>query len=206
MRTIVLICAILFGLALLLRYSIFGFGYGPIVTGDHYDRPVALHRMALPAKRLPLGCEVESQERAGYRIITAAEEKANELLRFELPSTGVSNLLVADYRYQDEHFVLVALQYQSNGEAKAVRRAFVAQDNVALVLVGPETGPARRALEQAFLDHLREEKILRRKVEKMKTAGNATLCFVMDLLVGAFFFVLCLFLAKYFLIVKNVEH
>lgn len=72
----------------------------------------------------------------------------------------------------------------------------------AVVVAPPDLG---RLYVDALKAHLAKAKKKRTSLAKLSTIGNVTLKFLMDLLVGSFFFVLALFLVKYFFIMKNLE-
>ncbi len=195
MKPVLAICFCLLVFSVWLRYSIFGFGYGPIVTAKSYDKPVKIERLVLPKEKLPAGVFKEEVKR-----LDKDEDKRRVLQRYELKNLSCKTLIVALFRGQGESHAQLILDFATKAEAEKVTPVIRVQDTRAIVLHGMS-----KTLAEAIGKHADEEKKLRTKVLKLRTAGNASFCFFMDLLVGAFFFVLALFLAKYFLIVRNLE-
>lgn len=203
-RTVILVSALLLVAATVLRAYIFGWGYGPLVTASSYDRPVPLHRFALTKDETPEGFTGPSGLPTRGDVLTG--DAADQALRTAGVASPVrpAGVIVVPYAGPGGRHLLVALRFPRPEDAGAVAGALTVQDTTALVLVTPP-GAADTALAQALRRAAETRKRDRVKLEKLRTAGNATLCFLMDLLVGAFFFILALFLAKYFLILRVVE-
>ena len=198
MKPVLIICAILLVFSVWLRYSIFGFGYGPIVTAKSYDKPVKLKRLILPKEKVPSGFFKDE-----VKVLEKDDEKKRVLTRYKLSQRNTKKIVVALYRSNNQTFTQLVIDFDNEDTAQSFVPKLRVQDTRAIVLTKPSELGA--PLEKAILEHVDEEKRLRVKVAKLRTAGNASFCFLMDLLVGAFFFVLALFLAKYFLIVRNLE-
>ena len=198
MKPVLIICAILLVFSVWLRYSIFGFGYGPIVTAKSYDKPVKLQRLILPKEKVPAGFFKDE-----VKVLEKDDEKKRVLTRYKLSQRNTKKIAIALYRSNNQTFAQLVIDFDNEDTAQSFVPKLRVQDTRAIVLTKPSELGA--PLEKAILEHVDEEKRLRVKVAKLRTAGNASFCFLMDLLVGAFFFVLALFLAKYFLIVRNLE-
>ena len=199
MKPVLIICAILLVFSVWLRYSIFGFGYGPIVTAKSYDKPVKLERLILPKEKLPSGFFKDE-----VKVLEKDEDMKRVLTRYKLSQRSTKKIVVALYRSNNQTFAQLVIDFDKEDEASSFVPKLRVQDTRAIVLTSPSAQHGA-PLEKAIIEHVDEEKRLRVKVAKLRTAGNASFCFLMDLLVGAFFFVLALFLAKYFLIVRNLE-
>ena len=199
MKPVLIICAVLLVFSVWLRYSIFGFGYGPVVTAKSYDKPVKLQRLILPKDALPPGYFFEET-----KVFKQPAEQQEVLKRYELSSRKCKEIIVGIFKGENQTFAQLVIDFATEDEAKSYVPHLRIQDTRAIILARPSAqlgGP----LERAIGKHIDKEKKLRMKIAKLRTAGNASFCFLMDLLVGAFFFVLALFLAKYFLIVRNLE-
>jgi len=198
-RSVLVVCAMILLFAVGLRYSIFGFGYGPLVTARDYDKPVPLLRLAPQPDILPAGFEA-----APPCLVTDSARVANVLTAHSLDVPGALAVVTVDYRRGSQGCTLVIVECPTVAAATAVPSSLFTQDTRVVVIVGA-TGAPYDELVAVVRRHAAEEKRLRVKVAKLRTAGNASFCFLMDLLVGALLFVLALFLAKYFLIIRRVE-
>ncbi len=206
------IVALLLAVAAFARYQIFRL-HEKEIAPDFYQRKMKLEDFCFPEGQLPQGFRLSArlpgaQENPGLLEPSAAAALSTPQLALPFP-TRISACRAASYESTiGDRVTLVACEYgpETTGTAEAPEPppGFFKDGRFLVTAVG--SAPAQR---DAFLNGLSARvdqlKKLSLKVNKLKTIGNVLLKLFMDLLVGAFVFILLLFLTKYFLIMKTVE-
>ncbi|MBI2945321.1 MAG: hypothetical protein HYY25_14095 [Candidatus Wallbacteria bacterium] len=201
-------CCLLLALAAGARFWIFRL-QDKEISPEYYQRKMRLEDFALPETAAPQGFRMPPNLSGGFE--NPSELKPSELARavkavpaFPAPSKIVAAHAAAYASALGDEVVLVACQYGGAADAPAAPAGFQ-RHGVFLVTAVSSTPLLRDSFMNALSEHLTKLKADSVKLNKVKTIGNVLLKLFMDILVGAFAFILALFLAKYFLILKRVE-
>lgn len=207
------IVALLLALAAFARYQVFRL-HEKEIAPDFYQRKMRLEDFCFPEGQIPQGFRLAAklpgaEENPGALEASAAAALATPRLALPFPNR-IAACRAASYESTiGDRVTLVACEYgpETTGPAEAPEPppGFLKDGRFLVTTVG--SAPAQR---EAFLNGLSARidqlKKVSLKVNKLKTIGNVILKLFMDLLVGAFVFILLLFLTKYFLIIKTVEN
>lgn len=205
-----LFATLVFAAVAFARYKIFELDEKP--TSKLYEKPVWLKTLLISKDAIPANYSRTSADDASTVKLEGAHVQVPSLASVNLPQpTEIKELLIQSYVSSSGHKVNVVTARYPGREALAR-------------LLRPEHKPPRyhvidhcltwfdaddddvlKAFNAAFEANAVKSKKSRIQIEKALVGSQATLKFMADLLVGAFGFVLALFFAKYFLIMRQTE-
>lgn len=210
MRGLIIAC-LLFAAVCFARYKIFDMD-GPQPTAALYDKPVWMRSLVIPKASIPQGYTVVGSENPSPMKADRALQEVPQLAKAQLPQPGeITEYLVQSYAGtmgDKVHVVTARYTNRQAAERAGVDRYKPPRYHVVdyyLTWFDSQTDEAASQFNAAFDAHAKQQKKRNVELQKALVAGNAYLKFFADLLVGTFGFMLALFFAKYFLIVRNVE-
>jgi hypothetical protein len=202
---------LLFAAVAFARYKIFDLD-GAQPTSAMYDKPVWLRSLVLPKASIPQGYTIVGAENPHPIKADRALNEVPQLSKAQLPQPSeITEYLVQSFAGtmgDKVHVVTARYANKQAAERAGLDRykgpKFYVVDYY-LTWIDSPTDEAASQFHAAFDANAKQQKKRRGEMEKVVVAGNAYLKFFADLLVGAFGFMLALFFAKYFLIMRNVE-
>jgi hypothetical protein len=202
---------LLFGLVVWARYEVFDLD-APKPTAALYDKPVWMRMLAVPRAQSPSGYNLTTVENPAPVDAATAHQQVPRLSQAGFPQPGeIKEYLVQSWAgTMGDKVNLVTARYhtkealeQAGGGRMKPPRYHVVDYYLTWIDVGDDA--AAPQFHDMFDAHVKAQKKKRVDMEKVVVASNAYLKLFADVLVGAFGFMLALFFAKYFLIVRNVE-
>lgn len=201
---------LVFALVAFARYKIFELDEKP--TSKLYEKPVWLKQLLIGKDLIPSAYGRTSDDKASAVKVDGAYVQVPRLANAALPQqTDIQEFLIQSYVDASGHKVnVVTAKYPSRdalerlGTERLKAPRYFAIDNY-LTWIDADDEDALKLFHEAFALNAAAQKKARARFEKALVASNVSLKFFADLLVGAFGFVLALFFAKYFLIIRQTE-
>ncbi|MBI4871476.1 MAG: hypothetical protein HY814_07910 [Candidatus Riflebacteria bacterium] len=205
----ILIVALLLVVAAVARYYVFRLQDMDIAP-DYYERKLKLEDFGFPEPQIPQGYRLSAQLPGGLENPSRIPpDRAAGLVtpRIAFPEP---DRLTAAYASSFEstlgdRVLVVAGQYLPGPQGTPEAPMGFLREGVFMVTVVAAAPVQREVFTNALSERLDRVKKFGVKLNKLKTIGNVLLKLFMNILVGGFVFLLMLFLAKYFLIIRQVE-
>lgn len=213
MRSDILVAGLLGASLVYFRFYVYG-GRGIDIKPESYRKPPPLESFALLGAKVPPGFILLPNPIRGRKNPTSVAPDTG-LSEFSRGPFGrresITGFHVAVYRgAMGEGVRLVTARYDPKRVPHAPAPTGTPPDGVHiadhyLTWIDSPSDDARRTFREALARQLPQARRAREAMEKVLVLSKAYLQLFMDLLIGAFCFIVVLFFVKYFLITRRVE-